>query len=110
MSKINVPEMVKNMAEAASKVLKDKWPEAKTYAEMELKKLSETIVMVQEAKLAGEIEEEDARILLDMQKNAMRSIILTIEGLGIIAVEQAINAALNVVRDTVNTALGWSLL
>jgi hypothetical protein len=45
-----------------------------------------------------------------MQKNAMRSVMLAVEGLGIIAVEAAINSALGVVRKTVNTALGWPLL
>jgi transcription initiation factor IIE alpha subunit len=110
MSKINVSDLVKKMSEAAGKVLKDKWPEAKTYAEMEFKKLGETIVAIQKAKLAGEIDEEDARILIDMQKNAMRSVMLAVEGLGIIAVETAINSALGVVRKTVNTALGWPLL
>lgn len=110
MSEIDVLGMVKDMLEAASKVLKDEWPKAKTYAEMEFKKLGETIVTIQKAKLAGELDEEDARILIDMQKNAMRSVIVTLSGLGIIAVEKAINAALGAIRDTVNAALSWPLL
>jgi hypothetical protein len=36
-------------------------------------------------------------------------VLLTIEGLGIIAVEQAINAALDVLKDTVNSALDFRL-
>jgi hypothetical protein len=40
----------------------------------------------------------------------MRIVLLTIEGLGILAVEAAINAAIDVVRSSVNTALGWAIL
>ncbi|HKZ47063.1 MAG TPA: hypothetical protein VJ202_06760 [Thermodesulfobacteriota bacterium] len=40
----------------------------------------------------------------------MLSVFLTVEGLGIIAVEEAINAAMAVVRSTINTAIGWSIL
>ncbi|MFQ5656343.1 MAG: hypothetical protein ACE5G5_02285 [Candidatus Methylomirabilales bacterium] len=110
MAEINVEKLVKEMAGAALGVLKEKYPSVKNYAEVEFKKLGETILMIQKAKILHEIDEEDARILIDMQKNAMRSVMLTVEGLGIIAVEQAINAALGVMRDTVNTAIGWTLL
>ena len=40
----------------------------------------------------------------------MQTVLLTIEGLGIVAVQNAINAALSVVKDTVNTAIGFTLL
>mgnify|MGYP003439191727 FL=1 len=47
---------------------------------------------------------------LEIQKNATRMVLMTIEGLGILAAEAAITAALNVVKDSVNTAVGFSLL
>jgi hypothetical protein len=48
---------------------------------------------------------------MDLQHNASRAVLLTIKGLGIIAVEGAINAALDVVRDTINSAVGgWRIL
>jgi hypothetical protein len=37
-------------------------------------------------------------------------VLLTLEGLGLLAVEAAINAALKVVSDTVNSAIGFALL
>jgi hypothetical protein len=36
--------------------------------------------------------------------------LLTLEGLGVLAVEAAINAALSVVKETVNGALDFALL
>ena len=110
MPEINMEKLVKDMVGAASGVLKEKWPSVKTYAEAEFKKLGETVIAVQKSKLTGNITEEEARLLLEMQKNAMRSVFLTVEGLGIIAVEEAINAAMAVVRSTINTAIGWSIL
>ena len=45
-----------------------------------------------------------------MQKNASRSVLLTVEGLGILAVEEAINAALDVIKGAANKAIGFALL
>lgn len=110
MPDLTIDRMVKQMRHAALGVLKDKYPLIKNYAESEFKKLGETVLMIQKAKRAGEIDKEDARILMEMQKNAMRSVMLTAEGLGILAVEKAINAALRAVRDMVNTAVGWKVI
>ncbi len=110
MPEINIEKLAKDMTGAAMGVFKEKWPSVKTYAEAEFKKLGETVIAVQKSKLAGNITEEEARLLMDMQKNAMRSVMLTVEGLGIIAVEEALNAALDVVRSTINTAVGWTIL
>jgi hypothetical protein len=45
-----------------------------------------------------------------MQKNSALAVMLTVEGLGLLTVESAINAALGAVRDSVNTAVGFALL
>lgn len=110
MQEINIEKLVNDMAGAAMGVLNEKWPSVKTYAEPEFRKLGLTIIAIQKAKLGGGITEEEARLLMDMQKNAMRSVMLTVEGLGTIAVEQSINAALDVVRNTINTTIGWTIL
>ena len=76
----------------------------------ESKKLAESLVMIERLKLAGKITEEQAKLHFEIQKNASRTVLLALEGLGLIAVEQAINSAIAVLRDSVNTALGFSLL
>ena len=103
-------EFVTDMARYAEGVLTEKWPEIEDYAEMECKSFAENIAMIERMKLSGKITEEKARLHLEIQKNSARMVLLTVEGLGILAVEQAINAALGVIRDTVNSALGWTLL
>ena len=110
MAKLNLGDLVKQMSSAAFKVLKDKWPSVKTFAESEFKKIAQTIVTIQKAKLAKEITKDEAKLLMEMQKNATRSVLITAEGLGVLAAEQAINAGLAVVKDAVNKAVGWTLL
>ncbi len=60
--------------------------------------------------LSGEITEDQTKLHHDIQKNATRSVLLTNEGLGLIAVEQAINAAMDVLKETVNGAFDFALL
>jgi hypothetical protein len=107
---IDVAQLVGQMINAAAGVLGKKWPDVKEYAESEFKKLGECILTIESMKLQGKITEDQARLHIEIQKNAMRTVMLTVEGLGILAVEQAINAAFVIVRNTVNTALGWKIL
>ena len=100
------------MLDAAAPKLQKAWPEAKDYATVEFKKYLMQVEHIEEMKLAKKITEEKATFLLDMQRNSMRSVLLTVEGLGLLAVEAAINAALDAVRDAINTAIGggWKVL
>lgn len=107
---LDVPAMSAEMVVAFREVLSGKWPEVKDYVETESKKLAENFAMIEKLRLAGEINEEQARLHHEIQKNAARAVLLTVEGLGLLAVEQAINAAMDVLRDTVNGALDFALL
>ncbi len=107
---IDTSKLAEDMLNAAKGILTKQWPEITNYAETETKKIAESIAAIERMKLAGKITEEKARLQLDIQKNATRTVLLTVEGIGIVTAEQAINAALNVVRDTVNKAIGWTLL
>jgi len=98
------------MLEAFKGKLSEKWPDVKEYAKTESKKLAENFVLIERLKISGEITEEQAKLHVEIQKNATRAVLLTIEGLGLIAVEEAINAAMDVLRDTINTALNFTLL
>jgi hypothetical protein len=98
------------MVEAAKGKLKEQWPEVKEFARAEAKKTAETLAMIERLTLAGQINLRQAKALLSMQKNSALAVLLTVEGLGLLTVESAINAALASVRDTVNTALGFVLI
>lgn len=107
---LKVTELGKDMLGAFMTVLKGKAPEIKQYAETESKKLAQTFLMIEKLHLSGTITDEEAKLHLDIQKNATRSVLLSLQGLGLLAVEQAINAALNVVKVAVNKAIGIALI
>src|SRR5262245_22224421 len=98
------------MLAAAKGVLGRKWPKVKDFAEVELKKLVDTLQMIERLFLSGTISQDEAELHLQIQKNAARTVLLTIQGLGILAAEEAVNAALGVLKAPVNTALGFKLL
>jgi hypothetical protein len=103
-------KMLKQMLAAAAVPLKKQYPGAKDYLQSELKKIAESIVFIENQLALGKMTPDEARLQLDIQRNASRTVLLTMEGLGVLAAEAAINAALGVVKDTVNTAVGFALL
>ena len=72
--------------------------------------LGEAIAFIEAQRALNAMSEDRARMHLEMQKNTASSVLLTLEGLSALAVEVAINAALDVVRGTVNTAVGFVLI
>ena len=110
MATIDFSKLITDMLGAAKGQLSNHWKEAKPFAEKEINSFAENIKLIAKLKLTGEITEEQAKLYIDIQKSSMRIVLLTIQGLGILAVEAAINAAIDVVRSTVNTALGWAIL
>ncbi len=107
---LDVSQLLPAMVDAARGALAEDWPEARAYAESELRKFAETLDMIARLTTDGTMTPERARSHIEFQKHSMRAVLLTLEGLGLLAVENAVNAALDVVRDTVNTALGFRLL
>jgi hypothetical protein len=100
----------KDMGSAFLNSLKDKAPEIEEYAKSEGVKMAQCLATIASLVALGTIDEEEAKLHLEIQKQAARSILLTVEGLGALAVEAAINAALAVAKDAVNSALGFALV
>ena len=110
MATIDVNALGSQMLAAALPILKKDAADAESFAKTEFAKIAQTIVAVGEQVAAGQINQQQAQLLLDMQTSASRNVLLTIQGLGILAVEAAINAALGVAKGAVNTALGFTLI
>ena len=113
---LDVQALTTQMLGAAVPILKTGATSIESFAKAEFTQIAQRIVSIGEqlaegaAGLPGGIDEDQARLLLDMQKHASRSALLTVQGLGLLVVEQAINTALDVVSGTVNKALGFALL
>lgn len=62
------------------------------------------------AHATGELTDAQANILLKMQANASQAVLTAVETVGMIAAQDAINAALDVLRGAVNASIGIALL
>lgn len=107
---LDVNTLATSMLNAALPILKAGANDAESYAKAEFTKIAQTIVSIGEQLAAQTINADQAKLLLDMQKNASRSVFLTLQGLGLLTVEAAINAALGIVKTAVNTAIGLTLI
>ncbi len=84
------------------------WDTAKDFAEAEFKTLAARLETIGQQVARG-LDHELAKMLFESQKRTAIQIIAGTTALTILAVEAAINAVLAVIRDTVNTALGFGL-
>ena len=110
MGNIDFQKIIEDMLGIAKKDLGDYWDKSKPLAEQQFKIFAENIKIIGEMKVKGEITEEQARLQMNIQKNSIQIVLLSLEGLGILAVERTINDAIKIVRDIVNTAIGWNIL
>jgi hypothetical protein len=106
---IDLDALVKEMGKAALPHLKGGAAKAKEFGKAEADKIARTAVMLAEGVAKGTIDKDEAQLILDVQKNASRSVLLAIKGLGIVAVENAVNAAMDVLLKAVKKATGIAL-
>lgn len=110
MADINISKIAGDMLGAALPELTAGGTAAKNYAEIEFEKIAMQIKFIGEMFAEGSLNNDEAKALFQMQVNSTKILMLTLEGLSLIVVEKAINAALGVVRDTVNTVLKFPLI
>ena len=107
---LDVNSILSDMINAAKTSLGDSWKDVKDIATASFKNLAQTLAEIEQMKLAGTITPEKAALMLDMQKQAVIIAIATEEALGLVAAQNALNAALDVVKGVVNTAIGFAIL
>ena len=66
--------------------------------------------MIMAGVAAGEITEDEAKILLNQQRVATSAVLTAAKGMTAVAVQSAVDAALGVVRDFVNGKVGFALI
>jgi len=98
------------MLGAALPILKKHAQDAESFAKAEFTKIAQTIVSIGEQVAGGQINQQQAVLLLNMQTTASRNVLLCLKGLALLAAEEAINAALGVVKTAVNAALKFPLI
>ena len=107
---LDVGQIGQQMLDAALPILSQGGAKVGDYAATEFKKIADRIKVIAEKVIIGEIHAEDAPMLLQVQTDVATGVLMTASGLGEIVVQNAINAALDIVKGTVNTALGFGLI
>jgi hypothetical protein len=107
---LDVGSLTQQMLNAALPMLKKDASDAESFAKTEFTKIAQTLVSIEGQLAAGEITQPQADLLLDMQKNASRAVLLALKGMSLLAAEQAINAALGVIASVVNAAVHFPLI
>ncbi len=80
------------------------------FARTEGEKIALAIKQIGEMVADGEILPREAPLYLEIQMQHSRAVLRTIEGIGLVAAEEAINGALDLIKGAVNTALGFPLV
>ena len=80
------------------------------FARAEGEKIALSIKQIAELVRDGEILPEEAPLYLDIQMQHSRAVLRTVEGIGLVAAEQAINGALDLIKGAVTAALGFPLV
>lgn len=107
---LDIKQLTDAAVAAVKPVVGKAWSDVETYAKTEAAKLAQTLAHIEELNAAGKVTKDEASALIDMQKHAMQSVLLTVEGMGLVTAQQAVNAAVAAIGGVVNKALGWTLL
>jgi len=109
MSDLN-KDLLKEMINAAKESFGSDWNKIRPFAEEQFNTFYNNIEKISKLKREGKINEEQAKLQTNIQIRSMQTVLRNVEGLKVLAVESAINAALDVAKNTVNKAIGWQLL
>jgi hypothetical protein len=107
---LDAQQLGKDILAAMEPVLYAHWSKAAPYATAEAEKLAICAVQIEAGYKSGELTADEAKILREMQASASRAALTTIETIGLITAQDAINAALKVLTAAINKAVGIAIL
>jgi signal transduction protein with GAF and PtsI domain len=109
MSGIDIEGVASEAANRMIAILTGAGKEVIGYAEAEARKLATSAAEIAALRASGQIDDEEARLHLDIQKHASRAVLMAIKGVSLLAAEQAINAGLQIILGAVRGATGLNL-
>jgi len=107
---LDAAQLTTAMVNAALGVIKKQTPDIMAYAATEFRQIADAMAWIAVGAATGHMTAEEAALHLKIQRGASINVAKTVQGLGELEAEAAINAALAAVRETVNAALPFKLL
>ena len=109
-SDIDTGDVASQMMTAAAAAFGEGWDKVRAFVKIEFKTIARRIKEIAKAFAFGDIDEDTARLLVRMQRNNSAAAIAATTTMVLVTIENIINAALAVVKDTLNAAIGFTLL
>ena len=109
MEKIDYKQVVADCLAAAKTELGKSWKSFKPYAEHEFRQFAENAEFLAQLKLAGTIDNEELKARLEIQRLALKNVMLTMKGIGLITAQNTVNAVLKIVGKAVSKVLEVAL-
>ncbi len=104
--KLDIAQVVNDMLQAALPHLAKGGRQASAFASHEFQQYIANVEHVQTMVEQGKVTDQEAQFLVDQYKASMKAVLLAVEGLGLVAAQNAINAAIDTLNGALNSALG----
>lgn len=113
MNTVNLDAMLQTMLDTFVTTLTEQGAEVgadlRSHVEAELKAIVARLQVISKMLLAKQITASAAQTLLNMQKDTVVEHLLTVSGAAQVVLQNSLNAAINAVKDSLNTLLGVAL-
>jgi hypothetical protein len=95
---------------ARAALLTERGPALRAMGEAELRRLAGALADIQSLLSRGEIDPDRAKVMANIHQLSVRSVLRSVEGLSLVATEQAMQAAARAGAAVVNHVIGFKLL
>lgn len=109
-STFDIQALGEEMIEAARAALAGRTPALKVTAEMELRRLAGALADIGAQLAKGDIDPDRAKALANIHQLSLRSVLRSIEGLGVLATDSALQAVTRVAAGVLNRVVGFKLI
>ena len=110
MDTVDIQALGASMIDAARAALPGRGQALQATAEMELRRLAGALADIGDLLARGEIDQERARDLANIHRLSVRSVLRSVEGLGVLAADQTLQAVTGVAASVLNRIVGFKLL
>lgn len=107
---LDTTALSRSMIDAARNAVAEQWPALRSIAEVELRTLAHSLAEVTALHEAGEIPRSHAQQLVRMHQTSAASVLATIEGIGLLSANRAVDAASSVAAIVINRIAGFRLV
>ncbi len=106
---IDVAQLVNDMKDAATQVLKKDITTLQGFSERQMKAIAQQAAFVEAGILSGEITDETRDFFLDSLEDMVRNFVKTLHGLVMVTIEKVWNAIVRVIWKIIENATGIPL-